>query len=258
MSSNHHLPKVWEVPDNFRARLGDRSGRQRAMYANGHLLLVLHKAPNPDEDLRQAAFFWRQPDGQWMASEQGAGLSALEAHLNEYENVIDHWENQESKAESASAYFDVLDSLAPIHRAVRNLHAVLQEARKQIESDRNLINLRDRAYDLERRAELLYSGAKNSLDFAVARRSEEQAEAANRMAKSAHRLNLLAAFFFPLATLSAVFGVNLKFGLEENPPPFAFLVVVGIGLAMGIILAAFVTPGRRRSSSSKRSWIAPD
>lgn len=253
MSGKIQLPKVWDVPETFRGRLGDRSGRQRAMMAEGHLLLVLHKAPRPDEDLRQAVFFWRQPDGEWLASEQGAGLAALDGHLAEYEKVIDHWETQESKAASASAYFDVLDSLAPVHRAVRNLHAVLQDARKRMESDRNLINLRDRAYDLERRAELLYSGAKNSLDFAVARRSEEQAEAANRMAMSAHRLNLLAAFFFPLATLSAVFGVNLKFGFEDNPPPFAFLVVVGIGLGMGVMLAAFVNPGRNRSSSSNRS-----
>lgn len=245
MSGKTYLPKVWEVPETFRDRLGDRSGRQRAMYAEGHLLLVLHKAPHPDEDLRQAVFFWRQPDGEWLASEQGAGLSALDSHLSEYEKVIDHWETQESEAATASAYFDVLESLAPVHRAVRNLHAVLQDARKQVESDRNLINLRDRAYDLERRAELLYAGAKNSLDFAVARRSEEQAEAANRMAKSAHRLNLLAAFFFPLATLSAVFGVNLKFGLETSPPPFPFLVVVGMGLGMGCILAAFVNPSRQ-------------
>ena len=244
MTEKIQLPKMWEVPDVFRERLGDRSGRQRAMFADGHLLLILHKAPQPNEDQRVAAFFWRQPDGNWMASEQGSGLAALNLHVDEYESVIDHWETQEYEAVSAASYFEVLDRLAPVHRAVRNLHAVLQDARKQVNGDRNLINLRDRAYDLERRAELLYAGAKNSLDFAVAQRSEEQSSAANRMAQSAHRLNLLAAFFFPLATLSAVFGVNLKFGLEDNPPPWGFLVLVGVGLFMGLVLAAFVTPRR--------------
>lgn len=248
MTEKIQLPKMWEVPEVFRERIGDRSGRQRAMLAEGHLLLILHQAPRPNEDRRVAAFFWRQPDGNWMSSEHGAGLAALNLHVDAYESVIDHWETQEDEAVSAASYFEVLDRLAPVHRAVRNLHAVLQDARKQVNGDRNLINLRDRAYDLERRAELLYAGAKNSLDFAVAQRSEEQSSAANRMAQSAHRLNLLAAFFFPLATLSAVFGVNLKFGLEENPPPWGFLGLVGVGLLMGIVLAAFVTP--RRNSAS--------
>ncbi|MEC7355260.1 MAG: hypothetical protein VYE53_09015, partial [Planctomycetota bacterium] len=161
MTEKIQLPKMWEVPDVFRERLGDRSGRQRAMFADGHLLLILHKAPQPNEDQRVAAFFWRQPDGNWMASEQGSGLAALNLHVDEYESVIDHWETQEYEAVSAASYFEVLDRLAPVHRAVRNLHAVLQDARKQVNGDRNLINLRDRAYDLERRAELLYAGAKN-------------------------------------------------------------------------------------------------
>ncbi|MEC8434092.1 MAG: hypothetical protein VXZ54_14155, partial [Planctomycetota bacterium] len=67
MTEKIQLPKMWEVPDVFRERLGDRSGRQRAMFADGHLLLILHKAPQPNEDQRVAAFFWRQPDGNWMA-----------------------------------------------------------------------------------------------------------------------------------------------------------------------------------------------
>ena len=63
---------------------------------------------------------------------------------------------------------------------------------------------------------LLYNEARNSLDFSIARRGEEQARSSHRMAVSAHRLNLLAAFFFPIATLTALFGVNLRHGLETG------------------------------------------
>ena len=61
------------------------------------------------------------------------------------------------------------------------------------------------------------------------------------MEVSSHRLNMLAAFFFPLATLSAVFGVNLIHGLEDSNPPFTFLVFTGIGVALGLFLTIFIS-----------------
>jgi hypothetical protein len=42
------VPPSWEVPPQFRERLGERVGRQRAMLADGHLLLVLHRPPKKD------------------------------------------------------------------------------------------------------------------------------------------------------------------------------------------------------------------
>jgi hypothetical protein len=54
------------------------------------------------------------------------------------------------------------------------------------------------------------------------------------------RLNLLAAFFFPIATLSAIFGANLKHGLEQVTAPAAFLAVMATGLALGALLMKFV------------------
>ena len=71
----------------------------------------------------------------------------------------------------------------------------LQEARKLVPDDRDLINLRDRAYEIERTADLLYNTAKNAMDFTIAVRAEEESRASRRMAVSAHRLNILAAFF---------------------------------------------------------------
>jgi Mg2+ and Co2+ transporter CorA len=63
------------------------------------------------------------------------------------------------------------------------------------------------------------------------------------MAVASHRLNLLAAFFLPIATLTAIFGMNLRHGLEGKTSaslaPFA--AVLGIGLLAGILLMAFIT-----------------
>ena len=44
------IPPTWSLPEAIRVRLGQTTyGRQRAMFEEGHLLLVLHKPPGPDE-----------------------------------------------------------------------------------------------------------------------------------------------------------------------------------------------------------------
>jgi hypothetical protein len=235
------LPATWDVPRQLRDRFGAKAGRQRAMYAEEHLLLVLHAPPKPEEDERVARFFWRKPDGSWTSNELGSGTAALRKHVTEYAEAVERCDQREDVAASAEEHFDVLEALAPLHRATRHLHQVLQEARKLCPSDRDIIDFRDRAYDTERSAELAYNGAKNALDFAVARRAEEQARSSHRMAVSAHRLNLLAAFFFPIATLSAVFGVNLRHGYETAQPPVPFLALVVGGLACGVLLTSLLT-----------------
>ena len=234
------LPSMWRVPQVFRDRMGDKVGRQRAMHAEDHLLLVLHKPPGAEETERMPRFIWRQPDGSWVASELGGGGASLGRHIKDYEDQLDVIEDQEEKVTGSVQYFDLLERLAPLLRASRNMHQVLQEARKLIPDDRNIINSRDRAYDLERTAELLYDNCKNALDYAIAKRTEEQAAASHEMATGSHRLNLLASFFFPIATLSAVFGVNMKHGFEESPAPGSFLVMIGFGLTGGALLTAAV------------------
>jgi hypothetical protein len=234
MESKSILPAVWNVPQVFRDRLGSNVGRQRVMMADGHLLLVLHSPPEPDEDQRAGRFFWRQPDGTWSTSEEGNGLTALGRHFSEYEERAERLDDESDGADSADAYFAVLEALAPLHRAARNLHHVLQEARTACPADRDILNFRDRAYNLERTAELSYENTKNLLDFAVVKRAEEEAQASRQMAVAAHRLNTLAALFFPIATLSALFGMNLKHGLEETPGPLPFLGMVLLGLMIGI------------------------
>ena len=96
---------------------------------DGHLLLVLHAPPKPEDQVRVGRFFWRAPDGTWTSTELGSGIRALNKHLDEYEDQIAALDRQEEEATTARAYFGVLERLSPIHRAARNLYHVLQEAR---------------------------------------------------------------------------------------------------------------------------------
>jgi hypothetical protein len=215
------------------------------MLADGHLLLVLHRPPLADEVQREGRFFWRQPDGTWTSSDHGAGSGALTKHLDEYRDVVQKYDQLEEEARSAPQYFLVIDGLSPTLRASRHLHQALQDARKLVPNDRDLINHRDYAYDIERTADLLYNDAKNSLDFLVAQRSEQHAESSHRMAIAAHRLNSLAAFFLPLATLSAIVDVDPgNFQLHLKDPLTVGVTVLG-GLVMGWVLMRVVGGGTR-------------
>ena len=239
------LPVAWEVPQVFRDRLGTRAGRQRPMVAEGHLLLVLHAPPEPDQTTRVGRFFWRSPAGKWVSNEFGTGVNALNKHLDEYEDAVLRLDRDEEEASTASEYFEILDQLTPLHRATRNLYDTLQEARKTCPEVRELIDERDRAYGIDRTADLLFTATKNSLDILVARQAETQSQASQRMARAAHRLNVLAAFFFPIVTLTAIFGANLTSGLE-NRSPVVFFGVILLGLALGIVLTAVVTRSSKR------------
>jgi hypothetical protein len=52
MAAPSTLPPSWDVPQEFRNRLGKQAGRQRAMLSEGHLLLILHRPPDPHRDKR--------------------------------------------------------------------------------------------------------------------------------------------------------------------------------------------------------------
>jgi hypothetical protein len=238
------IPPLWKVPQVFRDRMGEQVGRQRSMVADGHLLLVLHAPPKPNENQRHGRFFWRDAEGQWTSKDRGTGINALNKHLEEYEELIAALDRLEEKATTSGEYFTILEQLSPVQRTATNLHRVLQEAREECPEFRELINLRDRAYGLERTAELLLAEVKNALDVLVAKRAEEHAVSSHRMSVSAHRLNVLAALFFPLATLMTIFGANLRHGWEDTWPPIPMLIVLGLGLALGGILTVFVTQSR--------------
>ncbi len=234
------LPDHWKTPDVFRQRLGVQVGRQRAMFADDHLLLVLHHPPQGEDTQRRGAFFWRNAEGDWLSNDFGSGPGALGKLLDSYADLIAKYDRIEQQSNSAQDYFEIMDAILPIQRAVRHLHAALQEARKLAPADRDLLNSRDRAYEIDRTTELLYSGCKNSLDYAVARQAEAHTATSHQMAVAAHRLNILAALFFPIAALTAIFGVNLEHGWENTLAPWPFLTVISIGLLMGIFLSLLI------------------
>lgn len=253
MSNKSVLPQQWNVPEVFRARLGENAGRQRAMAADGHLLIILHEMPRPGEPERRGRYFWRDTSGDWKSSSLGAGAQAIKKHLTEYAEAVAELDDRLASAVSADDYFAVLHSAAPLYRAARNMHAALQQAREAASDDRELILLRDQAGEIERGAELLQGDAKNGLDLTIARQAEEQARRGHEMAVSAHRLNLLAALFFPIATLSAIFGMNLDHGLDIAGNPLAFWGVLAVGFVGGLLLAGVIAsrPARIAAPSPK-------
>jgi len=210
------------------------------MAADGHLLLVLHAPPQPDDSERVGRFFWRNPQGEWLSKDLGSGIRALGLHIDEFEELLNKLDRQEAQATTVDEYFRVLECLTPVHRTVRNLYQVLQEARQICPDDREILNMRDRAYALERNAELLFQETKNSLDFRMAKQAEAQSRAAERMVVAQHRLNMLVAFFFPIATLTTIFGVNLQHGYEQRYVPNLFLATIAVGFALGIVLTLFI------------------
>ena len=137
------LPSGWDVPKEIEDRLGEGTGRQRAMVADGHLLLILH-APSTGEDLqRTGRVFWRRPDGSWeSAPALGEGIGALTAHLEEYRERVAAIEEEEGEATTADDFFGILRAVTPVRRAARNMLGALQVARESIR-DRDLISMRD-------------------------------------------------------------------------------------------------------------------
>lgn len=244
MANSPLIPQQWTIPDAIRNRLGVEVGRQRAMVHDNHLLLVLHTPPLPDQDEREGRLIWRNPEGEWRVKPARHGASPVSDLIDEYDKLLDKIDADEDTAQAATEYFDLLTLLNPLVRASHHLHQALQEAREQLPEVRELILLRDRAYAAARRAELLQADARNTLDFVIARRAEEQAESSRRQANAAYRLNVLAALTFPLLTLCAVFGVNLDHGLEQwdqVAAPIPILAVIGGGLLLGAILVGYVT-----------------
>lgn len=235
------IPATWDLPNEFRQRLGSTAGRQRLMEAADNVLLVLHEVPQPDMVTRQGVLYWRNELGEWRASNEVPGKVALEQHLQRYAERLDEFDHLEHAAQNADEYSRLLEGLAPIARAIRNLLEVLEEARKAVPSDRGVIDHRDRAYELSRWAELLYDDAKNSMDVAVVRRAEEQASASHRMLVSAHRLNVLAALFFPFATLGAAFGTTLTDNWTWSRSWEPFAVFLTSSLLCGALLAVFIS-----------------
>lgn len=230
------IPDAWQVPNRIRQRVGAQAGRQRAIVEEGHLLLIVHELPKDDEVTRPAKLFWRAPDGAWRASGAGqsGGLPVLKRHLESIQQAIVQLDERVDSGKSAQDFFTVLNAATPLQRTSRNVHKALQDAREGVE-DRDIITLRDSANDLERAADLLVGDARNALEYTVARNAEAQAANGQRAVDAQHRLNLLAALFFPVTAIGSILGMNLRTGME-GAPPFVFWAVLVFAFGSGFAI----------------------
>ncbi|MFQ3637468.1 MAG: CorA family divalent cation transporter [Cyanobacteriota bacterium] len=238
------IPPAWRLPPSIQNRFGERSvGKQRAMLADGHLLLVLHNAPEAGEQTRIGVLFWRQPNGIWEHSGGGIGLQPLLRHLEKYNTAEEKLQIAYRQAESAEDYFQLLEAIAPLRLSAKNMHATLQAAREGVPDDRDLIDLRDWAYEIDRSLDLLYENTKNALDYQIAQRAEEQNRLTTEALIAGHRLNILAAVFLPLTAIASIFGMNLNSGIDGSSTFTFWLVAVG-AIALGSLVRRWVVAGR--------------
>ena len=241
------IPKTWDLPEAIRRRLGDQAGRHRMMDEDGHLLLILHTPPRPEDDaIRKSAVFWRNPAGEWKSAPAAGGLSALQAHLDTFRTAVFQLDEVVDAAREPLAYFQVMRAINPLLRSTRNLLAVMEDARKARPDERRLILLRDEAVEIERGADLLANDAKSGMEFSLAENGQKQAEEARRAANEARRLNRLVAFFFPLATLVGVFSMNDP---AEIFSMRGFWWVILLGVMLGLITRAVL--GGKDDASAK-------
>lgn len=246
------VPPTWNLPEAIRLRLGSSTfGRQRAIVEDGHLLLILHKPPGPNERSREGLLFWRSPSGEWQFSRGGPGPGALKRHVQAYAEIEAKLANEYEHALDTLALFDLVEALTPLLRAARNMHRALQTARDAIRNDAFLIEMRDLAYDIERNFDLLLEDTRNEIQQRTARKAEEQAELSAAALQASHRLNMLAALFFPLTAISSLFGMNLAHGLDSQSPVFFWLVLVA-GCALGFGLKTWVLVKPKSRAPEKR------
>ena len=208
------------------------------MDEEGHLLLILHLPPRPaDDEVRNPVVLWRSPLGEWKSAPTGGGLAALTALLAAYRTLIGELDENVDTARTPRDYFDVLKGVNPLLRSSRSLLRVLEELRKARPDERSLILLRDQAVNLERGVELVANDARSGMEFTVAQSSDAQAREAQQATIEARRLNRLVAFFFPVATMAAVFGMNQPEGILTMPGVWA---VIASGAVLGWLVRAFI------------------
>jgi hypothetical protein len=234
------IPPSWTLPEAIRIRLSQTTyGRQRAIVEEGHLLLVLHQPPGADDARREGVLFWRNLSGEWQQSRGGPGAGALKRHAQAYAEIESKLTQQYEQALDTTALFDLLETLTPLTRAARNMQQALQTAREAIKGDMFLIELRDLAYEISRNLDLLLEDTRNALQYRTAREAEEQARLSKEALRASHRLNILAALFFPLTAIASLFGMNLDHGLNEHSP-LIFWIIFAAGTGLGFSMKGWV------------------
>jgi len=226
----------WDLPQAIVDRLGPNTyGSQRNIFEEDNLLIILHKLPSDQDNEREHQVFWLRPDQEMWCNGQSNGKFEMHALLDSYQKEFDALELGIAKAKKAKDFFDVIERLVPIHRAMKNLAKTLIESRKIVEQNSYILEMRDWAVDLQRSYEVLLADGKLALEFRIAQKAEEQVEKTNHALNAQNKLNTIAAFTFPIMALAAIFGMNLIHGLETQPTYVFWSVLVG-SLAIGIFV----------------------
>lgn len=246
------IPPSFALPESIRLRLGQTTyGRQRAIVEEGHLLLVLHKPPGPDDAGREGLLFSRNPAGEWQWNRGGPGNNALKRHIQSYAELEAKLTEDYEKASDLTTLFDLVEKLTPLTRAARNMHQALQAARDAVKNDAFLIEMRDLAYEVDRNFELLLEDVRNAIQYRTAREAEEQARLGKQTLRASHRLNIIAALFFPLTAIGSLFGMNLAHGMNEGNPVMFWMVFV-VGTALGFGMKGWVL-GKKESEAPRKN-----
>ncbi|MCH2204479.1 MAG: CorA family divalent cation transporter [Lentisphaerales bacterium] len=246
--NNTKIPKEWNIPEKMRRRFGKNGvGKQRSMYLDEHLLIILHQAPDSETKSRTARIYWRNPQGQWKSSQGGKDIYHLRQHIEDYSKREIVLDKLYEEATTPEHYFDLLEELTPLVRSSQNMTNALQQAREYVE-DEDIIDLRDRCQEIAREVEILNTDARHGLDYQVAKRAEEQARYSMQNLKSTDRLNVLVAIFLPVTAISGIFGMNLKIGLEDVPATISWMIMIGSFL-LGFAVKAWVIPSKKNNET---------
>ena len=62
---------------------------------------------------------------------------------------------------------------------------------------------------------------------------------------ASHRLNLLAALFFPVTAVGSILGIQIANGLEKVYPPYTFWAIVAASILLGLIVRSSIVSATR-------------
>lgn len=251
-----NLPSHYQLEPELLEQLSGRPGHQRCVDGEGELLLVIHEVPVPGVPEREALFFWKRSDDQWVQPSGREGTQEIVELLERYAKAIDEHEETMNGADQAANLFAILRHSGPLVRSLRNMVTAFEQVMAIDEDDRAMMGILDRANELVRAAELLHSDGRMALEFLQAEQSEAHAESADRLNRIAFRLNLLAGFFLPLVAFAGLFGMNVD--LPEFVQPMFWGIffgglVIGLGLLylVGYNTGSWLSLGKRRRKKSE-------
>ncbi|MEX1048080.1 MAG: hypothetical protein WED15_01030 [Akkermansiaceae bacterium] len=201
------LPAHFALEPELRAQLSARAGKQRCLEGHDELLLIVHDVPEPAAPKIKPLLFWKRHDGRWTQP-GGPGISELGDLLNRYSEIIGSHHEVVTRAENAADILAILRHAGPLSRSSQELAHALDQTLASEPNDREIREIRDRAREIDRAAELLHTDARITLEFIRTEHGQSLARSAELILKTAQRILLVAAVFLPLIALGIFIGLS--------------------------------------------------